>query len=147
MTRLRRSLRASAPVKFTQEERYEKLISYVMDGKYTETLREFNMPTYVSDAHLSRCLLLTSYFTRFSRSFKMRVQRLGNPLWRLYQQMFFWKSSTNCGATTKSWRLSPAKLSQLSSKPRLSERLPTLPTTELAPRTHPGRIIDYSTGI
>lgn len=48
MARLRRSLRATAPVKLTQEERYEKLISYVLDGHYSETLRQFSMPTYVS---------------------------------------------------------------------------------------------------
>lgn len=48
MTRLRRSLRGAAPVKLTLEERFEKIINYVKDDKYSEVLRHFNMPSHVS---------------------------------------------------------------------------------------------------
>ena len=48
MTRLRRSLRGGVPAKLTLEERFDKIISYVKDGHYSENLREFNMPSHVS---------------------------------------------------------------------------------------------------
>ena len=53
MTRLRRSLRGTAPEALSLEERYEKIISYVKDGQFDETLREFHMPSHVSQDSLS----------------------------------------------------------------------------------------------